>query len=353
MAMGAALRDGRQAPLLEVRDLQVNFATYGGTVQAVRGISFSMDPGECLALVGESGCGKSVTAQSLLRLVPTPPATMSGSVRFEGREVLELSEREMNRLRGAAMGMVFQDPMTSLNPTMPVGRQIEEALREHERLSRSAARERVLDMLRLVGMPEPERRYAQYPHECSGGMRQRVLIAMALVCHPRLIVADEPTTALDVTIQAQILDILKNLQSKLHTALLLITHDLGVVANMAHRIAVVYAGRIVETAPVRDLFARPSHPYTRRLLCSRPSLEGEAAREPLCAIEGTPPDLFAPPPGCGFAPRCDYAMAICGATPPPSLAAGPDHVSSCWLLHPQARERYGALMEAPLERRRP
>ena len=233
------------------------------------------------------------------------------------------------------------------------GRQIEEALREHERLSRSAARERVLDMLRLVGMPEPERRYAQYPHECSGGMRQRVLIAMALICHPRLIVADEPTTALDVTIQAQILDILKNLQSKLHTALLLITHDLGVVANMAHRIAVVYAGRIVETAPVRDLFARPSHPYTRRLLCSRPSLEGEAAREPLCAIEGTPPDLFAPPPGCGFAPRCDYAMAICGATPPPSLAAGPDHVSSCWLLHPQARERYGALMEAPLERRRP
>ena len=257
----------------------------------------------------------------------------------------------MNRLRGAAFGMVFQDPMTSLNPTMPVGRQIEEALREHERLSRSAARERVLDMLRLVGMPEPERRYGQYPHECSGGMRQRVLIAMALVCGPRLIVADEPTTALDVTIQAQILDILKNLQSRLGTALLLITHDLGVVAHMAHRIAVVYAGRIVETAPVRELFARPSHPYTRRLLCSRPSLDGEAARGPLCAIKGTPPDLFAPPPGCGFAPRCDYAMALCGTTPPPALGVGTGHRSSCWLLHPQARERYGDLMRAPLERR--
>ncbi len=338
-------------PLLEVRDLRVNFATYGGTVQAVRGLSFSMEAGECLALVGESGCGKSVTAQSLLRLVPHPPATTTGSVRFDGRELLDLSEREMNRLRGAALGMVFQDPMTSLNPTMPVGRQIEEALREHERLSRSAARERVLDMLRLVGMPEPERRYGQYPHECSGGMRQRVLIAMALVCGPRLIVADEPTTALDVTIQAQILDILKNLQSRLGTALLLITHDLGVVAHMAHRIAVVYAGRIVETAPVRELFARPSHPYTRRLLCSRPSLDGEAARGPLCAIKGTPPDLFAPPPGCGFAPRCDYAMALCGTTPPPALGVGTGHRSSCWLLHPQARERYGDLMRAPLERR--
>ncbi|HOU32186.1 MAG TPA: ABC transporter ATP-binding protein [Synergistaceae bacterium] len=338
-------------PLLEVRDLRVNFATYGGTVQAVRGLSFSMEAGECLALVGESGCGKSVTAQSLLRLVPHPPATTTGSVRFDGRELLDLSEREMNRLRGAAFGMVFQDPMTSLNPTMPVGRQIEEALREHERLSRSAARERVLDMLRLVGMPEPERRYGQYPHECSGGMRQRVLIAMALVCGPRLIVADEPTTALDVTIQAQILDILKNLQSRLGTALLLITHDLGVVAHMAHRIAVVYAGRIVETAPVRELFARPSHPYTRRLLCSRPSLDGEAARGPLCAIKGTPPDLFAPPPGCGFAPRCDYAMALCGTTPPPALGVGTGHRSSCWLLHPQARERYGDLMRAPLERR--
>jgi len=240
-----------------------------------------------------------------------------------GGSFFDLSEREMNRLRGAAFGMVFQDPMTSLNPTMPVGRQIEEALREHERLSRSAARERVLDMLRLVGMPEPERRYGQYPHECSGGMRQRVLIAMALVCGPRLIVADEPTTALDVTIQAQILDILKDLRSRLGTALLLITHDLGVVAHMAHRVAVVYAGRIVETAPVRELFARPSHPYTRRLLCSRPSLDGEAARGPLCAIKGTPPDLFAPPPGCGFAPRCDYAMALCGTTPLPPWGWGP------------------------------
>ena len=339
------------SPLLEVQDLRVNFATYGGTVQAVRGLSFSMEAGECLALVGESGCGKSVTAQSLLRLVPHPPATTTGSVRFDGRELLDLSEREMNRLRGAAFGMVFQDPMTSLNPTMPVGRQIEEALREHERLSRSAARERVLDMLRLVGMPEPERRYGQYPHECSGGMRQRVLIAMALVCGPRLIVADEPTTALDVTIQAQILDILKDLRSRLGTALLLITHDLGVVAHMAHRVAVVYAGRIVETAPVRELFARPSHPYTRRLLCSRPSLDGEAARGPLGAIKGTPPDLFAPPPGCGFAPRCDYAMALCDTTPPPALEVGTGHRSSCWLLHPQARDRYGDLMRAPLERR--
>ncbi len=332
---GGALGTEGEGAILEIRDLEVSFGTYGGRVQAVRGVSLDIRAGECLAVVGESGCGKSVTAQAVMRLLPSPPARISGTVRFLGEDLLPLPERKMRRIRGCDMGMIFQDPMTSLDPTMTVERQIVEALREHRRVSRREARERALELLRLVQIPQPERRLACYPHEFSGGMRQRVVIAMAVVCSPRLLIADEPTTALDVTTQAQILDLMRDLQRKLGTSVLLITHDMGVVAGMADRVAVLYAGRVAEEGDVGTIFASPSHPYTEALLRSRPRPE-EEPRTRLTSIPGTPPDLFAPPPGCGFAPRCDRALRVCHRFAPPFVEIAPGHRAACWLRDPRA-----------------
>lgn len=322
--------------LLELKDLEVSFDTYAGEVKAVRGVSFHLDRGEALAIVGESGCGKSVTAQSIMRLIPSPPSRVkNGSIIFNGKEILKLSEREMQAIRGSEIGMIFQDPMTSLNPTMTVGKQIMEGLIKHRQLSRRQAYEEALKMLKLVNIPNAERRMKQYPHEFSGGMRQRAMIAIALACNPKLLIADEPTTALDVTIQAQIIDLMKDLQKELNTAIILITHDLGVVADMAQRIVVMYAGKIVESGNLEDIFYRSKHPYTWGLLKSIPRLDARQ-KEELVPIEGTPPDLFAPPAGCGFAARCEYCMNICKEKQPDFTEVGEGHHVACWLTHPNA-----------------
>ncbi|HWR11888.1 MAG TPA: ABC transporter ATP-binding protein [Rectinemataceae bacterium] len=327
--------------LVEIDGLRVSFRTYGGSVKAVRGISLSIRKGECLAIVGESGCGKSVTAQTIMRLIPSPPAAIEGSVRFEGREIMTMSERKIKTLRGAEIGMIFQDPMTSLDPTMPIGKQIMEGLLEHNRwMKRSEARRRVVEVLGMVGIPEPERQLKRYAYEFSGGMRQRAVIAMAVVCKPKLLIADEPTTALDVTTQAQILDLIRNLKDELHTAVLLITHDMGVVSNMADRIAVFYAGEVAEEGTAEDIFYSPGHPYTAALLRSRPRLDRDRT-QCLISIPGAPPDLFAPPPGCAFAPRCGCALEICRRAPPRSFRLGEEHQVSCWLYHEKARIRHG------------
>ena len=322
--------------LLEVKDLEVSFDTYAGEVKAVRGISFHLDTGEAIAIVGESGCGKSVTAQSIMRLIPAPPSRVkNGSIMFNGREILKLSEKEMLAIRGCEIGMIFQDPMTSLNPTMTIGKQIVEGLMKHRSLSKVAANQEALKMLKLVNIPNAERRMKQYPHEFSGGMRQRAMIAIALACNPKLLIADEPTTALDVTIQAQIIDLMKDLQKELNTAIILITHDLGVVADMAQRIVVMYAGKIVESGSLDDIFYSPKHPYTWGLLKSVPRLDAKQ-KEELLPIEGTPPDLFAPPVGCGFAARCEYCMTICKEKQPEFSDVKEGHSAACWLLHPNA-----------------
>ena len=304
--------------LLEVDELTTYFFTRDGVVRAVDGVSFSVRRGEALAIVGESGCGKSVTSLSIMRLIACPPGRyVKGRVLFEGRDLLQLPEPEMRKIRGDAISMIFQEPMTSLNPVLTIGRQIGEALVVHRGSSREQAAQRTVELLRLVRIPEPERRASQYPHELSGGMRQRVMIAMALACEPRLLIADEPTTALDVTIQAQILELMRELQRKTGTAIVLITHDLGVVAEMAERVVVMYAGRKVEEAPVAELFAHPRHPYTRGLLDSIPKLgagsrEAEAGqRRRLAEIAGTVPSLSEPIVGCAFAPRCSYATPRC------------------------------------------
>jgi oligopeptide transport system ATP-binding protein len=335
--------------ILEIDDLRVSFGTYGGTVRAVRGISLSIRSGECLAVVGESGCGKSVTAQTVMRLIPAPPALVEGKITFLGEELLSLPERRMEAVRGSNISMVFQDPMTSLDPTMPIGKQIVESLRTHQRIGKREAEIRATDMLKLVGMPEPERQLKRYPHELSGGMRQRAMIAMAVVCRPRLLIADEPTTALDVTTQAQILDLIRNLKLEMGSAVMLITHDMGVVANIADRIAVFYAGQVVEEASVRDIFYLPAHPYTVALLHSRPRLDKGRGGE-LVSIAGAPPDLFAPPPGCGFAPRCGCALKVCSRIPPPSIDLGGGHRTLCWLHHEAARARYGEYDRTRLEK---
>ena len=335
--------------LIEVEGLRVSFSTYGGTVKAVRGISLSVSKGECLAVVGESGCGKSVTAQTIMRIIPSPPAAIEGSVRLEGRELLTLPERKMRSLRGSEIGMIFQDPMTSLDPTMPIGKQITEGLREHDRsVSRAQARERAVEVLATVGIPEPERQLKRYAYEFSGGMRQRVVIAMAVVCKPKLLIADEPTTALDVTIQAQILDLMRSLKDELGTAVLLITHDMGVVSNMADRIAVFYAGEVVEEGRAEEVFESPAHPYTAALLRSRPRLDRDR-NQCLVSIPGSPPDLFAPPPGCAFAPRCGLALEICRRARPAGFALGESHAASCWLYHAKALARHGAPSRGKLE----
>ncbi len=325
--------DAATAPLLEVDGLKTYFYTRDGVVRAVDGVSFSIYPGETLAVVGESGCGKSVTSLSILRLIASPPGrTVAGRLVFEGRDLLELSEPAMRQVRGNEISMIFQEPMTSLNPVLTIGRQIAETLTLHRGLARAEALLRAIEMLKLVNMPEPERRVTQYPHQLSGGMRQRVMIAMALACNPRLLIADEPTTALDVTIQAQILDLMRKLKEKTGAAIVLITHDLGVVAEMAQRVVVMYAGRKVEEAPVAELFAQPRHPYTQGLLNSIPRL-GEtetSGRKRLAEIPGMVPSLRAEIAGCIFAPRCAYATERCRREYPPLEHKAAGHWVACW-----------------------
>jgi peptide/nickel transport system ATP-binding protein len=315
--------------LLEIEDLRTWFFTADGVVRAVDGVSYSVKPGETLAVVGESGCGKSVTAMSILRLLPSPPARIvSGAIRFQGRNLLEAGEDEMRRIRGNEISMIFQEPMTSLNPVYTVGRQIAETLELHQGLSTRDADARAVEMLELVRMPEAARRANEYPHQLSGGMRQRVMIAMALACKPKLLIADEPTTALDVTIQAQILELMLDLKEKVGAAIVLITHDLGVVAETAQRVVVMYAGRKVEEATVEDLFARPLHPYTLGLMGSIPRLAGEAAR--LTEIPGIVPRLTKAIVGCAFAERCTYATDRCRAEAPPLEEKTPGHFAACF-----------------------
>ena len=318
--------------LLEVSDLRTRFDTPDGTVRAVEGISFAIEAGETVAVVGESGCGKSVTSMSILRLIPEPPGRVTGSVRFQGRELLALPESEIRQIRGNAISMIFQEPMTSLNPVLNVGRQIGETLRLHQGLSARAAERRVIEMLTLVGIPAPERRVREYPHQLSGGMRQRVMIATALACNPKLLIADEPTTALDVTIQAQILDLMRDLKDRLGSAIMLITHDLGVVAEMAERVVVMYAGRKVEEAPVEEIFARPLHPYTRGLLGAVPRLGSSletGGRGRLAEIPGLVPSLRAPIVGCAFASRCPMATDLCRRSAPAIETKAPGHAAAC------------------------
>lgn len=325
--------------LLEVKNLSVSFDVYAGEVQAIRDISFKVNKGEAVAIVGESGSGKSVTAQTIMRLNPSPPSRIKGgSVKFEGQELLTLSEREMQTIRGNKIGMIFQDPMTSLNPTMTVGDQIMEGLVKHQNIEKGKARERAVEMLQLVGIPNPESRLKQFPHQFSGGMRQRVMIAIALACNPALLIADEPTTALDVTIQAQIMRVMKDLQQKMGTSIILITHDLGVVADVCDRVIVMYAGKIVETGTKWEIFKNPQHPYTRGLLRSLPRLD-QKKEEPLVPIPGTPPDLIKPPAGCSFCARCDEAMKVCVDNDPllHAIEGSDSHAAACWMLHPLAK----------------
>jgi peptide/nickel transport system ATP-binding protein len=318
--------------LLRVEDLQTHFGTPDGVVRAVEGLSFDVGAGETVAIVGESGCGKSVTAMSILRLVPEPPGRVRGRVLFEGRDLLALPEHEMRRLRGNRIGMVFQEPMTSLNPVLTIGRQVGETLRLHQGLGRRAAEARAVEMLALVGIAEPGRRVREYPHQLSGGMRQRVMIAMALACNPRLLIADEPTTALDVTVQAQILDLMRDLQRRLGSAIVLITHDLGVVAETAERVIVMYAGRKVEEAPVEAIFADPQHPYTRGLLGAVPRLGsslGGKGRGKLAEIPGQVPSLRQRIEGCPFAGRCLSATELCRQVAPACEEKSPGHFAAC------------------------
>ena len=328
-------------PLLEVNDLAVEFATYGGSVKAVRGVSFAVQAGETLAIVGESGCGKSVTVQTIMGLIPVPPGRItSGSARLRGREILGRPFLDGKDIRGDQIGMIFQDPMTSLNPTMTIGAQIAETLQVHRGQSFKQAFARAVELLELVRIPEAEKRARQYPFEFSGGMLQRSMIAMAIACEPAVLIADEPTTALDVTIQAQILDLLNDLQKQKGMAIVLITHDLGVVARMASSVAVMYAGQIVEKGSVDDVFYRSSHPYTLGLRAAMPS-NVRSEKHRLMPIEGSPPDLFHPPAGCGYCPRCPHAMKVCEQALPPEFAINADasHFSRCFLHHPDAAGR--------------
>ncbi len=317
------------ATLLEVRNLRTNFQTSAGVVRAVDGVSWDVQEGETVALVGESGCGKSVSALSIMRLVAEPAGRIEGGeILYKGRDLLKLSEAEMQRVRGREIAMVFQEPMTSLNPVLTIGRQLTEGLEIHLGLKGAVAQARAVELLGMVGIPDPARRLAQYPHHFSGGMRQRMMIAMALACNPSLILADEPTTALDVTIQAQILELMKDLSRRLKVAMLIITHNLGVVARYADRVNVMYAGRIVEQARAREIYANPRHPYTLGLLRSVPRLD-EPRRARLDPIQGQPPDLTRLPPGCAFAPRCNYKVERCAEVPPLEDVV-PAHRSACW-----------------------
>ncbi|KHD85588.1 ABC transporter ATP-binding protein [Heyndrickxia ginsengihumi] len=321
--------------ILEVQDLHISFHTFAGEVQAIRGVSFDLHEGETLAIVGESGSGKSVTTKSIMRLLPDRTTEFkSGHIMFEDKDLIKLKESQMQKIRGKDISMIFQDPMTSLNPTMTVGKQIMEPLHKHQHLSKADAKKRAIELLQLVGIPNAEARFKQYPHQFSGGMRQRVVIAIALACNPKVLIADEPTTALDVTIQAQILELMKELQKKINTSIIFITHDLGVVANVADRVAVMYAGRIVEVGTVDEIFYNPKHPYTWGLISSMPSLD--ESDEELYAIPGTPPDLLNPPKGDAFAARNQYALKIDLEEQPPMFKVSDTHYAATWLLHPDA-----------------
>ncbi len=323
-------------PLLSVEDLSVSFDTYAGEVKAVNQISFQVFPGEAIGIVGESGCGKSVTAYSLMRLVATPPGRYTkGKIFFENTDILQLSDSEMQKIRGNELSMIFQDAMTALNPVLTIGRQITETLKFHQQLTKTQADARAAELLRLVGIPLPEQRLQNYPHEFSGGMRQRAMIAMGLACNPKLLIADEPTTALDVTIQAQIIELMKDLQSQFNTAIILISHDLGVIAGLCSRVLVMYAGKIAESGMARDIFQNPQHPYTRGLLKSLPRLDVRQ-KQRLPVIEGQPPDLLHSPTGCPFHPRCPHVMHICLEQYPETTKITTAHKVNCWLQHPAA-----------------
>ncbi len=334
------LANGQAAEvLLDIAQLETTFFTPVGAVQAVRGVDLKVERGEAVGIVGESGCGKSVMSMSIMGLVANPGKIVGGSIDFNGQDLTKLTEKELRKIRGNKIAMIFQDPMTSLNPVKKIGSQITEVLHLHQEISRDDAKARAIELLRLVGIPSPESRLNQYPFEFSGGMRQRVMIAMSLACNPDLLIADEPTTALDVTIQAQILELMKDLRNKINSSIILITHDLGVVANLCDSIRVMYAGKIVEEANTRDLFYEPRHPYTWGLLKSIPKIT-EESKERLIPIDGQPPDLLKPPTGCAFAERCAHVMAICQQQQPPLIQAGQgsEHRAACWLNHELATE---------------
>ncbi len=323
--------------ILEVKDLHVTFTTYGGSVQAVRGVNFYLNKGETLAIVGESGCGKSVTSNAIMRLIPNPPGKITkGNIYFKGKDLIQFREKQMRSIRGVDISMIFQDPMTALNPTLTIGTQLMEGLKEHKGISGKEAKAKAIEMMELVGIPSPEERLKQYPHQFSGGMRQRIVIAIALICEPDLLIADEPTTALDVTIQAQILELFEKIQEKMGVSIILITHDLGVVAKIADRIAVMYAGKIIESGTKREIFYQPQHPYTKGLLNSVPRLD--IKEDQLTPIDGTPPDLFSPPQGCPFAARCPFAMEVCDKVYPVQTELTPSHNVDCWLQDERAQQ---------------
>ena len=319
--------------ILEIKNLVFSFRTYGGVVQSVRDVSFELRKGEILGIVGESGCGKSVTAQSILRLNPEPPGFFSGGeILFKGEDVLTMNQKRLRQIRGTEIGFIFQDPMTSLNPTMRVGRQIEEVFNGNKKLTRAEIREKSLDIMRMVGISDVEKRFRQYPHELSGGMKQRVMIAMALVSQPSMIICDEPTTSLDVTIEAQILDLLLDLRKRLDTSIIMITHDLGVIAKLCDRVVVMYGGKVMETGTVQEIFYDTAHPYTHGLMKSIASLDMDK-NTVLTPISGSPPDLFSPPPGCPFAARCEFAMKVCRERMPEQVDLSDEHRTCCWLQH--------------------
>ncbi len=344
-AAGSAVAGATSDPILAVDDLRTHFYTRDGIVLAVDGVSFQLRRGETLGVVGESGCGKSVTAMSVLRLLPAPPARVeANAINFEGRNLLDLSMEQMREVRGNEISMIFQEPMTSLNPVLTIGRQISESLILHQGMNKKQAIEKSIEMLDLVRIPDPSTRIDEYPHQMSGGMRQRVMIAMALSCNPKVLIADEPTTALDVTIQAQILTLMGQLKERLGTAIIIITHDLGVIAEMAERVIVMYAGRKVEEAPVEELFANPRHPYTVGLMGSIPRLNeaalAEGKRPRLQEIEGTVPSLLAEIPGCAFAPRCPFAAERCHGEAPVLEKMAPGHIAACWESDAVRSERH-------------
>ncbi|MFD1064485.1 ABC transporter ATP-binding protein [Oceanobacillus locisalsi] len=326
--------------ILEVNDLHVTFKTYGGTIQAVRGVNFHLDKGETLAIVGESGCGKSVTSNAIMGLIPNPPGKIAAeSIIFKGQDLTACSEKTMRSIRGVDISMIFQDPMTALNPTLTIGTQLMEGLKEHKKMTGTGAKSKAVEMLELVGIPNPEERLKQYPHQFSGGMRQRIVIAIALICDPDLLIADEPTTALDVTIQAQVLELFATIQKRTGVSIILITHDLGVVAKIADRIVVMYAGKIIESGNKREIFYEPEHPYTQGLLHSVPRLDAKEALQP---IAGTPPDLFSPPKGCPFTARCPFAMEVCDKVYPAPEKISATHYVDCWLQDERAKRLLAA-----------
>lgn len=324
--------------LLNVDELEVSFFTHAGEVKAVRKVSYDLKYGEAMGIVGESGSGKSVSSYALMGIIPEPGKIISGNINFEDKNITSLSESEMLKLRGKDVGMVFQDPMTSLNPVFTVGSQIDESLKKHTNLDKKQRKERIIELFELVGINQPEKRLNQYPHEFSGGMRQRVVIAMALACNPKLLIADEPTTALDVTIQAQIIELLKELKEKISMSIIFITHDLGVISEICDKVAVMYAGNIIERGSIDDIFYNPKHPYTLGLLKSIPKINNDD-HERLIPIEGNPVDLINPPKGCAFAPRCEYCMNICMEKIPPVYHVEDGHETSCWLMVKEEYER--------------